>query len=159
MNGLAHGDALAADHVTSKVACTTQSLLICRSEIVANCSDFKKIRMRTRVPDAVRRVALLRRAGTHRLQHGPWISGAPRRKRGVLHSIRGTKLNRSFMGNDAWTRFRILTTPCARVVDDRSAQKERAQCDPKRDAALPSREGAGKTGCALHPRSRVPRCT
>jgi hypothetical protein len=41
VNGLAHGDALAADHVTSKRASTTQSLLICRSEIVANCSDFK----------------------------------------------------------------------------------------------------------------------
>ncbi|WP_159009795.1 hypothetical protein [Bradyrhizobium sp. S69] len=41
MNKSAHGDALAADHVTSKLASTTQSLLICRSEIVANCSDFK----------------------------------------------------------------------------------------------------------------------
>ena len=45
-------------------------------------------------------------------------------------------------------RLRILATAFARGLQIRSALKRRrAQCDPKRDA--------GKTGCALHPRSHV----
>jgi hypothetical protein len=46
------------------------------------------------------------------------------------------------------TNVGILAARCARVLQIRSPpKKKRAQCDPKRDA--------GKTGCALHPRSRV----
>ena len=37
---------------------------------------------------------------------------------------------------------------CPRFAKSVAPKKERAQCDPKRDA--------GKTGCALHPRSHVP---
>jgi len=39
------------------------------------------------------------------------------------------------------TNMGVLATRCARVLQIRSPQKI---------------EGAGKTGCALHPRSRVP---
>ena len=45
------------------------------------------------------------------------------------------------MSGTTWIWFRILATHCARALPEIS---------------LPSnREGAGKTGCALHPRSRV----
>jgi len=47
--------------------------------------------------------------------------------------------------NDAThTHLRIPATHCARVLQIHSPQKQ---------------EGAGKTGCALHPRSHVQRCT
>jgi hypothetical protein len=49
--------------------------------------------------------------------------------------------------NDGWTYLRILATASARGLQIRSPLKREAQCDPKRDA--------GKTGCALHPRSHV----
>jgi hypothetical protein len=48
----------------------------------------------------------------------------------------------------AQTQLPDLAARRARVLQIRSPKKERAQSDPKRDA--------GKTGCALHPRSHVP---
>ena len=44
--------------------------------------------------------------------------------------------------------LRVLATHSARGFQDRSAPKTRGR-------TRPSREGAGKTGCALHPRSHV----
>ena len=54
--------------------------------------------------------------------------------------------------NDARTCVRILATPFARVLQIHSPTKVRGR-------TRPSREGAGKTGCALHPRSHVQRKT
>jgi hypothetical protein len=52
--------------------------------------------------------------------------------------------------------FLVFATPCARVMLIIRAIRKRGRRRPLReDAARPSREGAGKTGCALHPRSRV----
>ena len=51
--------------------------------------------MPPRVPDAVQRETLLRRAGTH-CESGPRLSSAPRRKRGALRSIRGTHAAASY---------------------------------------------------------------
>ena len=55
--------------------------------------------------------------------------------------------------NDARTCVRILATPLARVLQIRSRPIK------IRGHTRPSREGAGKTGCALHPRSHVQRKT
>jgi hypothetical protein len=48
--------------------------------------------------------------------------------------------HRARIRNDVATQLSVLATPCVRGVEKTSAQKE---------------EGAGKTGCALHPRSHV----
>jgi hypothetical protein len=54
----------------------------------------------------------------------------------------------------AWSQIRVLAALLARVLR-RFHPPGRAQATFKRRRRRPSREGAGKTGCALHPRSRV----
>jgi len=54
-------------------------------------------------------------------------------------------------------RLRDLAAPCARVLQNHSPPKLRGAVRSQEGRRRPSREGAGKTGCALHPRSHVQR--
>src|ERR1700743_3475802 len=58
-------------------------------------------------------------------------------------------------GDDDWICVRILATRSARGLPVTFAQKKRAHAILKRGRGRSSKEDAGKTGCALHPRSRV----
>src|ERR1700755_1819185 len=51
----------------------------------------------------------------------------------------------------------VLATACVRVLPIIGPTKMKGAALPQEGSRRPSREGAGKTGCARHPRSRVQR--
>ena len=97
------------------------------------------------------------RSRTHTQSSSPAKAGDPVFQSARVHHRRSGILDRPVKpDDDEWIYVLVLATAFRPSFSNSFAPlKERAHATLKRGRMRPSREGAGKTGCSPHPRSRV----